>query len=305
MLKLVVSAPGGRKAEIECQATATFGDVKARIELALGVPTVGQKLLCNGKERKNAAETLSSAGVTGKSKLMLMLAPGYQMAPPSTAPAAATGEEGTASTTAGADEASMEADALDLEGELPLPAGVERRSGDCSVIHVRQGRNRYHVKVPQGLSVATYGELADYLVESLLFPPGLPSAELRLIAKGKTAERSQQLADDTAHETSVMLLFREGFHLAAEGTQWLRERSAELTDAEALVEKLGKQIEANFTNEEFHIQLLKVLDLIAMLKHSVEIVQVRSGTLPELARFRERVLKADARSQELKLKNVR
>jgi len=260
MLKLVVTAPGGRKAELECEPSATFGDVKVRIEKTLGVPLDKQKLLCNGKERKNAAETLASAGVTGKSKLMLMLTPGYQMPPAPTA-VASSSEEPAAAVDVVEDEG--EAEALDLDGELPLPTGAVRLSDGAGVVHVRQGKNRYHVKVPHGLGTATFGELADYLVASLLFPPGLPSAELRLIAKGKTASRSDTLATDATREASVMLLFREGFHLAAEGANWLRERSVELTEAEALLEKLGKRIEANFSNEETYVQLEQVAGLFS------------------------------------------
>lgn len=307
MLHLVVSAPGGRKAELECEPSATFGDVKTRIEQTLGVPPDKQKLLCNGKERKNPAETLASAGVTGKSKLMLMLAPGYQMpaAPPAAAPSSAAAPAAEDAGPQAVEEESAEAEAIELEGQLPLRDGVDApMDGSGGIIHIRQGKNRYHVKVPQGLAAANFGELSDYLVASLLFPPGLPAHELRLIHKGKTAERSQPLAQDASNDTTVMLLFREGFHLGAEGATWLKEQSSELDSAEATIEKIRKKVEANFTNEETYMQMQQVVGLIEMLKHSVEIVRVRQAALPDMAKFRDRVLKADATLQELK-KRVR
>lgn len=68
-----------------------------------------------------------------------------------------------------------------------------------ATVLVRHGRNRYKVRVPQGLKEATegphtvaarrrqatFGDLADFLVAQML-PPGIPAAELRLISKGKT-----------------------------------------------------------------------------------------------------------------------
>lgn len=92
MLHLTVTAPGGKKAEIDCAETSSFGDVKVRLTEILGVPVEKQRLLCAGKERKDNNEKLAAAGVTAKSKLMLMLVPGYKM--PESAPQPAAGSSG-------------------------------------------------------------------------------------------------------------------------------------------------------------------------------------------------------------------
>mmetsp|Transcript_27460 Transcript_27460/g.50051 ORF Transcript_27460/g.50051 Transcript_27460/m.50051 type:complete len:300 (+) Transcript_27460:99-998(+) len=298
MLQLQVTAPGGRKAEVECEPSATFGDVKARIQTAFGVPQDKQRLFCNRKERKNAAETLASAGVTSKTKLMLMLAPGFEMPPEPTTSAAST----EASEAPAAED---EGPPVDIDGELPLPAGADASAaGSSALVHVRQGRHRYHVRIPQGLAEATFGELADYLAASLLFPPGVPSGELRFITKGKTPARSDALGSADGKEITVMLLFREGFHLAAEGAAWLRERSTELSNAEAEIEKLAKRIEANFSDAETSVRLAEVGGLIEILKQSVDSVRVREVLLTEMASFRDRVHAAHDRLEVLR-KGVR
>jgi len=265
-------------------------------------PADKQKLLCNGKERKNAAETLTAAGVKGNAKLMLMLAPGFKMPE---APASANSTSDAAGEAAADGDVEMEGAALNIDGELPLPEGFAASADTVAgSIHVRQGRHRYHIKVPQGLTTATFGELADYLVSSLLFPPGVPANELRFICKGKTAERSQPLAAVASKEASVLLMFREGFHLAEEGATWLKERSSELEQAEVEIEKLRKRIEANFSEgAETSVRLAKVCDLIGTLKQSVEIVRVREDALPEMVKFRDRVLAADTRLEEIRKGN--
>lgn len=307
MLKLVVVAPDKRKVELDCDPSLTFQQVKEHLETQLGVPPDKQRLLCNGKERKNGAETLAAAGVGAKSKMMLMLVPGYTMPP---APAAATADDGSAAAATGGGEDGAEAAdtaGVDLEGELPLPPGTEAAAavGDAgvAVVHVRQGRNRYHVRVRQGLASATFGELADCLSAHML-PAGVPASECRLICKGKTAERSDPLCAAGGAEMTVMLLFREGFHVANEGADWLRERSAELQEAEAKIERLGKRIEANFSDQETSLRLAEVGGLVETLKQSVEIVRVRENKLEEMRAFRDRVLAADARLEVLR-KGVR
>jgi len=118
MLKLIITAPGKHKVELECQPSDTFADVKAGVQRALGVPPDKQRLLCNGKERKDAKETLVAAGITAKSKLMLMLAPGYTMP---VVPAADSVDSTPAAPSADDGAAALPAD---IEGELPRPDGV-------------------------------------------------------------------------------------------------------------------------------------------------------------------------------------
>lgn len=295
-MKLVITAPDKRKVELELEPSATFQQVKVRIEQELGVPPDKQRLLCNGKERKNGAETLAAAGVSAKSKLMLMLAPGYSMPAPAAEAGAASEGRGTGT------PAEVEPEPVVIEGELPLPAGAAAAESSA-VVHVRQGQKRYHVRVPHGLATATFGELADYLAAELL-PRGVPASELRLICRGKTVERPDVLNPGGGAELSVMLLFREGFYVAAEGASWLRERSAELTDAEVQIERLGKRIEANFTDAETSLRLAEVGTLVETLKQSVDSVRVSEATIPEMREFRERVLAADARLEVIR-KGVR
>lgn len=292
MLKFTVVAPDKRRVELECQPSVTFQEVKVLLEAQLAVPPDKQRLLCNGKERKNGAETLAVAGVKVGAKLMLMLAPGFSMPPaPGTAPAAAA--EVPAVTGAVSEAAPVE-----LGGELPVAAGaaVAERLG---TVHVRQGRNRYHVRVPQGLAAATFGELADYMALHML-PPGSAAGELRFLCRGKTPERSEVLAGGDAVDLSIMLLFKEAFYLAAEGADWLRQYSIELEEAELKVEKIAKRVEANFADAETSLQLAEVGGLVEVLKQSCESVRVRETMLEDMARFRDRVLAVDARLEALR-----
>merc|ERR1719270_2856688 len=118
------------------------------------------------------------------------------MPPPPAAPDEAAGD--AAANAAEAEAAPSEPAAVELEGELPLPAGAAARD-TAAVVHVRQGANRYHVRVPHGLDVATFGELADYLADQML-PRGIPAAELRLICRGKTAESGDVLSSKVCEE---------------------------------------------------------------------------------------------------------
>lgn len=296
-MKLIITAPGGRKAEMDCEPSTTFGDVKVQLQKELGVPPEKQRLLCNGKERRDAAETLTAAGVTAKTKMMLMLAPGYSMPSPTGAGSAGPDSSQPSEAQPTREE---EAEPVDLEGELPASGTGESSEQSPAVVHVRQGRHRYRIRVPQGLGAVTFGELADYLSSALLFPPGVPSQELRFITKGKTAERSDVLDSGKAKELSVMLLFREGFHLAAEGASWLRQRDEELKGAEAEVEKLGRRIEGNLCDAESLLRLGQVGGLVDSMLQSVESVRVREAALPEMARFRERVQALSKRLEVLR-----
>jgi len=294
MLRLVISAPNKQKVELECQPSDTFADVKVGVEKALGVPPDKQRLLCNGKERKDAKETLAAAGVTAKSKLMLMLAPGYSM---TAAPAAAEGSGSSAPATADPGAPAP----VDVEGTLPRPEGVTE--GEPGTVLVRQGPNRYRIRVPQGLAAASFCELAEYLSAELL-PRGIPASELRLICRGRTVTPTDVLLPGGGSELSVILLFRENFHAAAEGAAWLRERSAELGEAEVQIAKLRKRIEANFSDAETSVQLAEVGALVETLRQSVESVRVSDAKLPEMQHFRDRVLAADAQLEKLR-KGVR
>eukprot|EP00927_Polykrikos_kofoidii_P017107 TRINITY_DN17769_c0_g1_i3.p1 TRINITY_DN17769_c0_g1~~TRINITY_DN17769_c0_g1_i3.p1 ORF type:complete len:303 (+),score=51.69 TRINITY_DN17769_c0_g1_i3:85-993(+) len=301
MPHLVVTAPGGRKVEIECEASATFGDIKARIEQSLGVPPDKQRLICSGKERKNAGETLESAGVTAKSKLMLMLAPGYTMP----AAPAVGGAEGETSATVTAPTDPGVTPTL-VEGELPLgdatPASTDEEAR-IAMVHVKQGRNRYDIRVRQGLDSANFGELADYMASELL-SGGVQSSELRFLCRGKTAERSEVLCSTGGHAMTVMLLFRENFHVAADGLIWLKDQSAQLAEAELELEKLKKRVEANFSDGETSVRLAEVGAVVETMLQSIESVRVREERLPEMEKFRDRVRSAHAAIESLR-KGVR
>lgn len=297
MPQLTVALPDKRKIEVDLELSATFQQVKVQIERQAGVPPEKQRLLCGGKERKNGAETLEAAGVSGKTKLMVMLVPGYTMPPPPAA--AAEGEAGdVAAAEAGPEAASSEPAAVELDGELPVPesAAAQDKPG---LVHVRQGANRFHVRVPHGLAAATFGELADYLSNQML-PRGIPASELRILCRGKTAEPDDVLDPKGSSELTVMLLFREGFHVAADGANWLKEYQAELAVAEAQIERLGKRVEANFTDAEMSLRLGELGGLVSTLKQSVDSVRVSEAKLPEMREFRDRVLAADERLETIR-----
>ncbi|CAK0871612.1 unnamed protein product [Prorocentrum cordatum] len=295
MLKLVVTAPGKLKAELECSPDATFGDVKRQLQEKLGVPTDKQRLLCNGRERKDAGETLTGAGVGAKSKLMLMLAPGYTM--PAAPPAA---EDAAAPAGAAGAQAEQPTAPKEAEGELPWPGGATAGEGvsAAGTVHVRRGRDRYHVRVPQGLAQATFGQLAEYLAGAFL--GGVPASELRFLAGGRTPGASDALGAPGAAEAQVMLLFREGFHTNADSAIWLRDSRAELKEAEEVLERLGKRIEANFSNEETALKLAEVGGVVATLRQSVDSVRVFESSVAELQQFREQVIAAEAKAEALR-----
>ncbi|CAJ1418659.1 unnamed protein product [Effrenium voratum] len=162
------------------------------------------------------------------------------------------------------------------------------------MVVVRQGRNRYKVRVRQGLDKASFGELADYLVAQML-PPGIPACELRLISKGKTAAREDPLGAADGKELSVMLMFREGFHLAVEGDRWMQEKSEELSQAEAKIASLSKRVEANFSDAETSLQLAEVSGFVETLLQSVDSVRLNSTKLPAMQELRDRAVKAEER----------
>mmetsp|Transcript_113564 Transcript_113564/g.321587 ORF Transcript_113564/g.321587 Transcript_113564/m.321587 type:complete len:301 (-) Transcript_113564:68-970(-) len=296
MLQLTVVAPDKRKADIACEPSATFGDVKAKVQEAFSVPPDKQRLLCNGKERKNDGETLAAAKVSAKCKIMLMLAPGYTM-PAAPGPGPAPDAAG-ARACEPPQECAGGAPPVDAELELPLPAGAAGAAAE-GMVHVRQGRNRYHVRVPHGLHAATFRDLADRIAQG--FFPDVPGEELCFVCRGKRPQLSDPLGPEGSHEVSVMLLFHGRFHKAEENSTWLRERTAELEDIELLISKLGRRIEANFSNEETAIQLAEALAVVETMVQSLDSVAVRGSVLPEMQRFRERTLAAKGRLEELKM----
>lgn len=297
MLSLSIVAPNKQKVEFQCEAATTFGEVKAKVEASLGVPRDKQRLLCNGKERKDNSESLSTAGLSGKTKIMLMLVPGYTM------PAADIQLDQVPAPMEEAPET-----AVDVEGELPAAdveasaeasteaseeASEEGTEAGCPAwVIVRQGRNRYRVRVPMGLHRASYRELAEYLSARLL-PPGIPPGELRFLSKGKTAAASDPLGPVGSGDISVMLLFREGFHTAVDGANWLNERTTELKEAELEIERLAKRVAANFADGgETSIRLAEIGALLDTLTQSVDSVRVSEAKLPQLRELRDRALRA-------------
>merc|ERR1712216_413820 len=206
-----------------------FGDVKARLNEILGVPVDKQRLLCAGKERKDNNEKLATAGVTAKSKLMLMLVPGYKM--PEVAPQAAASASGEAPKSAAAVE---ESPPKVVDSQLPAKEG----SGPAAtpgMVRVRKGRDRYNVTVTQGLHAATFTDLAQHLSGLI----EVPADRLRMLCRGKEAANADPLGNEGTKEVGVILLFREAFHVAADGALWLKEETEALTDVEADIEKIA------------------------------------------------------------------
>jgi len=78
---------------------------------------------------------------------------------------------------------------------------------------------------------------------------------LRLISRGKTAERGDVLCPGGGSELTVMMMFRENFHVAADGANWLKDHSAQLAEAEVQIEKIRKRVEANFCDAETSVKL--------------------------------------------------
>mmetsp|Transcript_70383 Transcript_70383/g.153430 ORF Transcript_70383/g.153430 Transcript_70383/m.153430 type:complete len:306 (+) Transcript_70383:47-964(+) len=304
MLKFTIVAPDKQKVELEMDGSATFQEVKSKVESKLGVPCDKQRILCNGKERKNGAETLTAAGLKPNSKLMLMLVPGYSMPPP---PASSETADVPMPDASKEQAPAPKFIPRSLEGELTSAAAVEGSSTAPDVvpgvINIRQSSHRYVVKVPSGLQSVTFGQLAEYMSANML-PDGVPASEFRFICKGKSPESTAPLAAAGTKEISIMLLFREGFHLAEEGADWLRHYKAELEDAEAKIEKIAKRVEANFADAETSLKLGEVAGLVETLKQSVESVRVRETQLDELKKFQERVLAADEKLEALR-KSIR
>lgn len=292
MLRLTVSAPGGKKAEIECSDTSSFGDVKTRITEILGVPVDKQRLLCAGKERKNNNETLAAAGVTAKSKLMLMLAPGYKMPEVAPEPAAsasgyASGEVPKAST--------EESPAKVVDSQLPLKEG-SGASATPGTVRVRKGRDRYNITVTQGLHAATFGDLAQHL--STLIE--VPADRLRMLCRGKEAVDADPLdTKEGTKEVGVMLLFREAFHVANDGSSWLKEESETITEVEESLAKISKRIEANLCDAETLLRLGEIGGIVATLAQGIDSVRIDEAKMADLRLLKERIKKAEEKLHEL------
>lgn len=291
MLSLVVVGPNKRKLEIECESNTTFGHVKERVEATWGVPQNKQRLLCNGKERKNGRETLAAAGVKQNTKLMLMLVPGYSM------PASSPDTEATVTESSAPSDKALDApSAVEVQGDLPLPEGVSAALVP-GLVHIKQSHNRFHIQVPQGLASATFGELAKHVSTSFL--PGTLARDLRFLAKGKSVRDEDALGLEGANEVTVMLLFRGGFHDNADSLVWLRDSTVELEEAINNLNVLENCIKANFFNEETVLKLQKVGGTIATLKQSVDCIKWRDTSLSQLEQFRTAVEEASMKVQSL------
>jgi len=229
---------------------------------------------------------------------MLMLAPGYSLPPPKEEAAGSQAESGSLPDRSEASECLP----ADTYGVLPC-ADVPADSGREGKVHVRHGGRRYHITVPQGLDVATFGELAEYVATSCL-PEKVPPRELRFIRQGKTADGTQKLAADGSKDVSVMLLFFPNFHLAAEGGKWLEDRTKELEEAEKGIESLRRKIDGNLYDAETIMKLGEVGGLVETMKQSLESVKIREAKLPAMEQFTERVNAADESIKDLR-KRVR
>merc|ERR1712019_180108 len=86
---------------------------------------------------------------------------------------------------------------------------------------------------------------------------GIQASELKFLCRGKAVESSDIIAEKGS-ELSVMLLFKQNFHVAEEGIAWLRESQAQLVDAEAALAKLAKRVEANLVDDETSVRLAEV-----------------------------------------------
>merc|ERR1719491_965435 len=97
-------------------------------------------------------------------------------------------------------------------------------------------------------------------------------------------------------------MFREGFYVAADGANWLRDSQVELKDAEERIERIAKRVEANFSDAETSLRIAELGGVVATLKQSVESVRISEAKLPEMLEFQKRVLVADGRLEDIRKK---
>merc|ERR1719215_1161917 len=220
-----------------------------------------------------------------------MLVPGYTMPAAPAASDAATLEPA-------ATVAEPTAQPMDVEGELPSLSDAASSGGSASssTFHIRHGKSKYHIRIPQGLQAATFKDLAAYL--STAFFDGVPVAQFRFVVKGKTPDLADALGAEGNSEASAMLLFREGFHIAQDEAKWLEARTAEFVEVEAMLPKLAKRIEANLANHDELIEIAEARALVETLEQSVESVQVSETKIAEMASLRDRVKDAKAKLDE-------
>ncbi|KAJ1629281.1 hypothetical protein T492DRAFT_1012062 [Pavlovales sp. CCMP2436] len=201
MPSLRVSA-GGTVHLLSLDSLSTVRDAKAQLQALTGATPAQQRLIFKGRERKDD-ELLADAGLTDGAKVMLLFTPGFQRPPPAASEAAAS--------------PTAAAPAAEAAGSARPPKRVvhdEEEDADG---------NRLLNVVCLGVTHTVRVDPEASVGDVKLRMAGITGAgvdQQRLIIKGK--ERADGELLSAAPGSKCMVLFRQGFHLEAEGADAVR-----------------------------------------------------------------------------------
>jgi hypothetical protein len=222
-------------------------DAKALLQALTGATPQQQKLLHKGKELKDDNATLEAAGVTDGSKAMLLFAAGFvrqsvvASGPASTACAPVA--EPAAAPSASAKRVLV--DESESEDTFPL--------------------NLVCAGVTYGIRISAGGTVRDAKLRAASLT-GAPVAQQRLIVKGKERADAEllaslELACGAQHTArKVMILFRAGFHLEAEGATIVRSMVGKTLELEGRLDVVTRKQKHRVAGAHEMLALVGALD---------------------------------------------
>jgi len=269
--------------ELQVADKATFDEVKQLLENEFGVPVDKQRLLCGGKERKEATATLASAGLLPGTihRVMLMLVPGYTLPP---LPSVATREHDNQATvvrTCKQLTSTLAATEAVVSSSDCLPAAVD-------VVCLRGLPWRHcHVTVLQGLHLATFAELGEHLVSrACLDLAEVMAHELLFMRRGKAMKGTDPLGARGTHAVSVLVDFPRGYKASC----WLATADQEIKQIESELSRMSKQVTSNIADgAESAVRLVSLADAVEGLDRGCVVLGVGVALFPEKAKLAERL----------------
>ncbi|KAF4677029.1 hypothetical protein FOL47_003762 [Perkinsus chesapeaki] len=262
-------------------------EVKEQLEPLTGVPIKGQRLLVKGKEREDSL-VLSSIGIKEGSKVMLLFTKEYQVR--------------EFSKHANTPQEKPLHQGISRVNEAPPVVDITVGEGDSvyAVLKIKSGSKehvgRYHVKCMSG----------EVTMESIKAAIGrvtnVRAEYMRLLAKGKEVDGSTAVKEVTAAGSSLemLMLFKYGYHMQVEGSEWLKQRQGELDALKAKLDRMENSLSHRGGDlAEFVMKLRKLGELVGSYLESVDHVTVNDSLMPEMKQLKEDLLAADRRVKEL------
>lgn len=218
---------GSGKHEIEDVTSETrVSELKVRLERMVGMPSAHMRLLVKGKEAKDTA-TLGSLSVSDGTKLMLMRS--------SMSASSCTSESRREVSEGSSDPVTRDDCEMKRSNAFTSPITLGDGPVTLTVVH---GKQQYTLRCNQGSRI-------NDLKQLLQTPCRAPVSQQRLLNKGKEVLGEATVSQlDLLQGGKLMLLFREGFHLEAEGAANLARIAVELESLEKSWTGLQRKVNA-------------------------------------------------------------